>query len=498
LANNTDILLGLDIGTTELKAAAFSADSGRGLAEASFRLPTDSGPDGKREQDCRDVLSGIADLAAALRGQIGDAWRRAAGVGLAAQGGSAILCDRATGEALTPMQLWNDTRPLGLLPKIASRRPAGYWQGLSRLPEPGAGLARIEWLRRRHPDLVPARASGRPGQTPRTLYGGVGEYAFFALTGVWRQDAGNAVQIGCYSVPECGLTADPLAAVDVPLSFVAPLRRGHETSPLSESGGRLLGLPAGIPVAGPYIDHEAGYLSAAAPGARPLQCSLGTAWVGNFVTDREAPPEHGIDLVLPAPVGEGSLILRVMLAGNVTWDWGVAHLAGPGGGLRAAAAVLTEDLLPPDGLVGLPWFTRPNPWDPALPGSGGLLGLGAHTSPSDLLRALTAGMAFEFARMFGPVAAAGIIDRAVLGGGASKGLAFQQLLAALFAPLPVSVALDQHLAGARGSVHAFSPRAALCETREVPCPDAATRARVERQCAHYARVVDAVLGAGGQ
>ena len=43
--------------------------------------------------------------------------------------------------------------------------------------------------------------------------------------------------------------------------FVAPLRPGHETAPLSAAGARLLGLTAGIPVAGPYNDHEAGHLA---------------------------------------------------------------------------------------------------------------------------------------------------------------------------------------------------------------------------------------------
>ena len=486
-----DVLLGIDIGTTELKAGAFDARTGKALASAAHRLGVQSAPDGTRQQRPDDVIAALRSVAGRLRTAAGGAWRHVAGIGLAAQGGSAILCDRRTGRALTAMQLWNDTRPLALLGEIASRRPAGYWRRLCGLGGPGAGLARIEWLRRRRPRLVPADAHDLGG---KTLYGGAGEFAFFALTGVWRQDAGNALQIGCYSVPRQALVADALEAVGVPLSFVAPLRQGHQIHPLAAGGARLLGLPAGVPVAGPYIDHEAGYLSATGLGGRPLQCSLGTAWVGNLVAETALPPSGGLDLVLPSPVGAGSLVLRVMAGGNLTWDWGLETLMSPrrSEALKKADAVFAEALLPPDGLTAFPWFTRPNVWDAALPGNGGFLGLGVHTSRADLLRALAAGMCFEFASLFADVRTAGLVDRVVLGGGAARGPAFDRLLAELLAPLPVFVAEDQHLAAARGSIYAFSPQAARVNVQRVRCGAAGERGRISRQYEQYRKVRDTV------
>ncbi len=483
-----DLLLGIDLGTTALKAGVFGAASGRMLAAGTHRLGVRTGDDGAREQAPADVVAGLKRLVSHLRAEIGRPWSHVAGIGLAAQGGSAILCDRQTGAAFTPMQLWNDTRPLSLLADIATRRPSGYWRRLRGIAGPGAGLARIEWLRRRYPSLMSCRSSCT------TRYAGAGEYTFFQLTGVWRQDAGNALQIGCYSVATRALVAGPLETVGVTRDFVAPLRQGHETQPLSANGARLLGLPAGLPVAGPYIDHEAGYLSAAGTADRPLQCSLGTAWVGNFVAKDAPPSSWGLDLVLPSPVDARSLILRVMAAGNVAWDWALDTLVSRrrADALMRADAIFAESLLPPDGLVGLPWFTRPNAWDASFAGNGGFLGMNARHTPADLLRALAAGMAFEFAGLFTEVKRPGIVDRVILGGGASQGRGFQQLLAALFAPLPVFVAGDQSLAGARGSIHAFSPRAAQCAVRRIPCPGAALRQRIEAQYRHYVRVRNAL------
>lgn len=478
------VLLGIDLGTTELKAAAFDARSGRLLAAASHRLTVRTGPDGTREQDPLDVDRALRQAAFRLHRELGRAWKRVRGIGLAAQGGSAILADRETGRPRTRMQLWNDSRPLHLLPGIAALRPRSEWRRLSRLDQPGAGLARIKWLRVHHPRLF------REG----TLYVGAGEYAYFHLTGQWRQDAGNALQIGCYSVGGRRLVGWPLDLVGASLSFVAPLRAGHEPHPLVRSGSDLLGLPEGVPVAGPYIDHEAGYLSAAGNSARPLQCSLGTAWVGNFVTAGDPPGKDMMDLILPSPVERGSLVLRVMRAGNVTWNWAVATLLSgkASGAARRADAVFRSGLLPPDGLVALPWFTLPNPLDPKLAGNGGFLGLNAYTCREDMLRAVAAGMTFEFARLFGAIRERGIVDRVILGGGASKGWGFQTLLAGLFAPLPVFVSTDPETAGARGAIYSFRPRAAQSPLRRVPCPPAALRSRIERQYTHYLRARERV------
>jgi sugar (pentulose or hexulose) kinase len=471
----SDILLGIDLGTSVLKAAAFEARTGRVLAADGVRLPICSDDAGAREQDPRAIDRAFRRLAATLQRRLGRAWSCIAGIGLAAQGGSAILVDRRTGRPLTPMQLWNDTRPLHLLPALAARKPPGYWRRLAFLPEPGAGLARIQWLRRRHPRLF----------TNNSLYVGAGEYIYFHLTGVWRQDAGSALQVGCYDARRRRIDGEPLHLVGVTEKFVAPMRQDHETHPLSTAGARLLGLPAGIPVAGPYMDHEAGYLSSAGVSARPLQCSLGTAWVGNFVTAKAPPP--GFNLVLPSPLGRGSLVVRVMSAGNMTQNWALESLIDPdhAKALKQAEAIFDEELLPPDGLVALPWLTQPNFLAPQCVGSGGFFGISTHTTREDLVRATVAGMCFELARIFEAVLAARTCDSVILGGGASKGRQFRTILAALFQPLPAYRVLDTETAGPRGTLHAFSLKAAQAATRRLRPPAQAVVNRIRKQYELY-------------
>jgi len=477
------ILIGIDLGTTALKAGAFDARSGRRLAAASVRLPVRSRADGTREQDVGAVERALRGAAASIREQLGAGWRRVAGAGLCAQGGSAIVADRDTGRARTPMQLWNDMRPLHRRPGIAARKPPAYWRRFSYLDDPGAGLCRIEWLRERQPGLFDGSA----------IYAGAGEYLYQKLTGAWRQDAGNALQIGCYDARRRRIIASPLRLVGAEPSLVAPMRDGHEVHALARAGARLLGLPEGVPVAGPYMDHEAGYLAAAGPGGRPLQCSLGTAWVGNFVARRGTPPP-GFNLVLPSPVDDGDLIVRVIAAGTATWDWAVGELLGRRGadGIRRAGAILRGSPLPPSGLVGLPWLTTVNPLVHGAVGAGGFLGVSPHTSPGDLLRAAAAGLCCEMAFAFGHVRDAGIVDRVVLAGGASNGPHFRRLLAAFFAPLPVFHVAAVDAPGARGCLWAFSRAAAAAPVRRVPGPSQDLRRRCLAALDEYNRACEAL------
>ncbi|MCX6907791.1 MAG: FGGY-family carbohydrate kinase, partial [Verrucomicrobia bacterium] len=421
--------LGIDIGSTSLKAAAFDARSGRLLAQTEKRLPLDVDETGKREQDPVALIHALRAAASSLRRQVGERWRNVRGIGLATQGGSTILVNRKTGAPATPMILWNDTRAFGHFHKIAAKFPPRWWRAFSLRDEPGMGLARAQWMRENWPRLF----KGNP------LYVGAGEHVYFALTGQWRQDACHALQSGCYDARHNRLTTRPLARLGLPADFFAPLRQGHETHPLTQDAAALLKLPAGIPVAGPYNDHEAGYLSVLHVSRQPLECSLGTAWVGNFVLPPAFRGGSPFQLCIAAPTGNGRQVIMPLMTGNVTLDWALStfvHADHPTA-LARAAGLLSKQMLPPQGLVALPWLNRPNALRPAHAGSAAFFGIGPATTPADLFRAVVAAMAFEFARVLDRVAKSGAVDSLVLCGGTAKSAHIRSLFAALFAPMPV-------------------------------------------------------------
>jgi sugar (pentulose or hexulose) kinase len=447
------LLLSVDLGTTVLKVAVFDARTGVALGSATRRLPVALTPDGGREQTLGDVDHAVDRAIRGLRIAMGGAWRGVEGIGLAAQGGSTIVAEAGSGRALTPMVLWNDGRAYPKLGAIAARKTASFWRKVALRDGPGMGLARVEWLREREPDLL---CDGR-------MLVGAGEYLFHRLTGVWRQDTGNAHQQGGYDAAGDRLDARLLGLVGLPLSFVAPLRRGHESHPLSATAAVRYGLAAGIPVAGPYIDQEAAYMASVGGDlSRPLMLSLGTAWVGNFQLPAGRDGYSSFQLVLPSPVGSGSLIVQPLLTGNIAWDWALATFlqGSPRTRLARQDVIFAERMFPPRGLVALPWLNRPNPLDPGALGAGAFVGAAPGTTPADMMRAVAVGMACETGRVFEAVRAEGLVDGVVLAGGAARGAHFRQLLAAAFAPLPVFSLPGEDLAMARGALYGLAPHVA--------------------------------------
>ena len=445
------MLIGIDLGTTALKVAAFDARSGKLLAGVSKRLRVDLGSDGRREQSPASI---VRALQKAIR-EIGNSTGRLGkvrGLGVAAQGGSTIIADRHTGTALTPMTLWNDARAFPEFQTLQESKPPRYWRTFSLRDEPGMGLARIQVMRRASPHLL----------AKDNLYVGAGEFLYFQLTAQWRQDAGNALQIGCYDARHGRFTARPAKLVGVPLSFFAPLRHGHETHSLSDAAAKRFGLPPGIPVAGPYMDHEAGFVSAAHVSSNPFQCSLGTAWFGNFCVPATCSGSSPLQLVVPSPTDSGRLVVQPLLTGNVTWDWALECFvdANHKRALVKQANLFTESLLPSEALVALPWLNRPNPLCPGKHGACSFIGAGPATTQADFVRAVAVGMCYELARVFEEAKDRTLFDSVVLSGGASKGLHFRQLITALFDPVPVYQVAEEDWMGARGSLHAFSAKTA--------------------------------------
>ena len=490
VAMAADILIGIDLGTTVLKAAAIGAARAR-LAQAARKLAIQAGPDGRREQDPAAILRAVRATAGELRRQLGRAWQRVAGVGLASQGGSTVLADRRTGRPHTDLMLWNDMRFMPYVPRMRQSRPLSYWRRLSWRDEPGWGLARLLWLREVCPRLLNG-ATSTPGRESSSIT---------ISPGSGGRTSATPFRSAATALAATTLDPEPLRPLGLDLSFFAPLRRGHQTHGLSAGGAALLGLPAGVPAAGPYMDHEVGYLAAAGVSERPLQCSLGTAWVGNFILPERARWASPVQLVLPAIVGSGRLVVQPLLTGNVTWDWALRTLLGGDGPsvLRRLPGIFGQALLPPDGMAALPWLNMPNPLWPDAMGGAAFFGMGPHTSREDLLRAVAAGMAYELARVLAEVAG-GWVDSVVLGGGAVKGEFFRTLLAGLFAPLPVYAAAEEDWAGPRGAVYAFGPSAAAGKANRVRPPNRGLAARIEAGYRRYLELFDSLYGgvpAGG-
>ncbi|MBL9199654.1 MAG: FGGY-family carbohydrate kinase [Opitutaceae bacterium] len=270
------MLLGIDLGTSYLKAGVFERDGTlRGLGRVAL---------GAVQPAPERMEVAVADFWARLRLAVGEALagagvagRKLAGVSYSSQANSFVLLDRADC-ALTPLILWPDRRaaPLDAETIAFGQAPAhGPVTGMTgavpeRMP------AKWRWLVRHEPALS--------ARTQRILT--ISDYLVHGLTGEANGDASTAALTGLLSLPSgewwpealthFGLREDQLSRPRPPGSLC-----GQTISRATER----LGLPAGIPFAAGALDHHAAAIGAGVGGPVDASLSIGTVLAALALVD---------------------------------------------------------------------------------------------------------------------------------------------------------------------------------------------------------------------
>ena len=246
-------LVGLDVGTTGVKALAIGPD-GDVLARAEREYPLSMPQPGWAEQDPED-------------------WRRAAEEALAALGVDDVAGIGLTGQMHGLVALDADERvapPGDALERPAHRsgvpRDRGA-VGLARLLEltgnralPGFTAPKLLWLRAHEPEAFERIAHVL---LPK-------DYVRLALTGERATDVADASGTLLFDVAGRRWSDEVLAALELPASWLPPAL---------ESPERSAETPAGVPVAAGAGDQQAGALGVGAARPGPVSVVLGTSGV---------------------------------------------------------------------------------------------------------------------------------------------------------------------------------------------------------------------------
>jgi len=150
------MLLGIDEGTTGVKAALF--DQGlQPVAEARRDKVNRHPEEGWVEQDGEEVIAAVTEaVAELLEGTDGEV----VACGLDHQGESVLAWDSETGKPLSPIVVWQDKRSQGILDELAEREDEV--KELSGLPfDPYFSAAKLAWLLRHNDDVKKALEDGR-------------------------------------------------------------------------------------------------------------------------------------------------------------------------------------------------------------------------------------------------------------------------------------------------------------------------------------------------
>ena len=360
MADPARAVIGLDLGTTEAKAICLATD-GRliGMGRAGYR--TDTGPDGRAEQNPEDWW---AALAAAVRAIDLTGVKVTAICGVT-QGPTLVAADDA-GIAVRPAVTWQDRRPgdtgFGLLPRMA-------W--LAR--EDPAAATRAVWL-------LPA----------------------WDALGLWL----TGVAASSLQAHEAMPGAAALTLAGIRRSQVPPPRPvGSALGSLRPTVAAALGLRSGTPVICGVNDGAASMLGAGLLQAGDAVDTGGASGGIAIYADRAVRVE-GL-YCAPAPLPGRWAVGGAMAALGASVDWLRATVLGDRWTMAELFAEAAD--VPPgaDGLLFLPYLAgeRAPVFDERA--RGAFAGLTLAQGRGHLVRAVLEGAAYAMRHVAEPLAAAG-------------------------------------------------------------------------------------------
>ncbi|MGD0455596.1 MAG: FGGY family carbohydrate kinase, partial [Solirubrobacteraceae bacterium] len=273
---SSGLLLGVDEGTTAVKAALFDIEL-RAVAEARRPVPVTHPQPGWVEQDPELIVQAVVEAVAEVLEHAGD--RKILGAGLDHQGESVLAWDAHSGRALTPVIVWQDKRQQSLLAEIEGAAGGGARVvERSGLPlDPYFSSGKLAWLLANDDAVQGARDAG-------TLrMGTVDAFLVDRLGGRFATDLSTASRTQLLAAGGRDWDEQLLATFGV--------RR--EWLPLVGPSFGMLGelrherWPVPIPLAAQLVDQQAALAGSGAVRAGELKATYGT---GVFVLGRTREP----------------------------------------------------------------------------------------------------------------------------------------------------------------------------------------------------------------
>jgi xylulokinase len=403
-------LVGLDVGTTALKALAMGED-GEVLAREEEAYALETPRPGWTQQRPQDWVDAAGAALAALGGGPPE------GIGLSGQMHGLVVLDGA-GEVIRPAILWNDQRTAAECEEIERRI------GLERLIEltgnralTGFTAPKLLWLRNHEPE---SWSRIRHVLLPK-------DYVRLKLTGEPAMDVTDASGTLLLDVARRAWSDEVLAALEIPREWLPELLE----SPAEAGRTR-----DGVPVAAGAGDQAAGALGVGVVRPGLASVALGTSGVVFTALDAfAAEPEARVHAFCHSVPGRWHA-MGVMLsaAGSLQWLRDVVAPGMPFSDLVAEAERWEPGA---EGLTFLPYLAGERTPHADPDARGAFAGLSLRHDRGALVRAVLEGVAFGLRDSLDLVASLGERPRAgrVSGGGARSELWLKIVASVLELPL---------------------------------------------------------------
>jgi erythritol kinase (D-erythritol 1-phosphate-forming) len=447
-----ELIIGIDAGTSVMKAVAFTLD-GRQIAAASIRNVYASGEDGSATQP---LLRTWADCAGAVRQlceEIDGLANRVVAIAVTGQGDGTWLIDDA-GEPVTDAWLWLDARAAPTVERLAATeadRP--------RFEATGTGLntcqqsSQLAHMTAHYPEILARTATAFHCK----------DWLYFKLTGIRATDPSEVCfTFGNFRTRDYDDTVIDALGLGAFRALLPEVLEGTQTvHPLSEAAAREIGLKPGTPVCLAYVDMAMTALGAGvrSHGRNAAASAIGSTGVhlkATAVADVVLNAERtGYVIALPLP----GIVTQVQtnMGATINLDW-----------LLQTGAELVSEFGAPVGLSDMiarvdGWFAASKPgniiYHPYISEAGergpfvnararaSFNGLSSRHRFPDLVRAVIEGLGLATRDCY---AAMGALPAELrISGGAARSKALRgTFAAALGAPVRVSSRQEAGAAGA--------------------------------------------------
>lgn len=266
MTHSAPLLLGIDIGTTNIKCIAFDPTGGI-VAQISAATPTHHHANGWAYYDPEETWQSVVSLMHKVALQLATP-QRIIGIGVASYGETGVPLD-ANGDPTYEAIAWFDDRSVPQAQWLeATVGQETLFQITGVALQPILGLCKILWLRDHEPAVF--------GRTRTWL--NMADYITYRLCGVAATDYSLASRMTCMDLHKRGWATDLLQQVGIDATILPPLLPGGTLlGALLPAVAAATGLSPSTRVAVGGHDHVCGALALGVTKPGDLLNSVGTA-----------------------------------------------------------------------------------------------------------------------------------------------------------------------------------------------------------------------------
>lgn len=280
---STPTWIGVDIGTTGVRAVAYRPD-GHCLGTTSREYPLDIPHPDWAEQDPDEIISSMERVLLELTVELAKQGYKADGVALSSVFHSFMAYDRNF-RPLTKLMTWADNRSHNIVAEMKR-------SGLDFIPiyrrvgcplHPMYPMTKIAWLLEQRPDI--AKQS--------SFFGSVKDYAFRSMTGVWVMDRSIASGSGLYNLFNLEWDKELIRYLDISESALPEVVPTTYCRPLNTEAAARTGLQSGIPVVIGAGDGVLVNVGIGAVEAGSMSATIGTSGAVRMLADSPRTDKKG-------------------------------------------------------------------------------------------------------------------------------------------------------------------------------------------------------------